>query len=80
MRIKFIKRWRSFKADRLADIADGAANILISRGIAAAFPLPPNVEPVAGIDIDVDAKVPPGMTVARDYETPRQKRKAKSKE
>ncbi len=34
MELQFQKRWRSFRPDDITDFPDGAANVLIRRGIA----------------------------------------------
>lgn len=34
MRVQFLQRWRGFRPDQITDFPDGAANVLIRRGIA----------------------------------------------
>ena len=40
MRLEFTRRWRSYRPNDIGDMPDGAANVLIRRGIAVYKPKP----------------------------------------
>lgn len=44
MRVKLVKRWNGFRSGLVKDIPDGAANLLIKRGIAERIDAEPRKE------------------------------------
>ncbi len=60
MRIQFLRRYRAFKPERIAVIPDGAANVLIRRGIAKEC----IEEAEVGAVIETASVVPPETTAA----------------